>query len=82
MSITRILWWIFWPGWGVGNLFFCLVSHVWATWPSGGGFVLLSLLFFFWVPFCILPVYVLEPSFGFLFQYICFLSIKKKKKLP
>ena len=51
------------------------------TWPSGGGFVLLSLLFSFWVPFCILLVYVLEPLFWVSFSiYLLFIDKKKKKK--
>ena len=50
------------------------------AWPSGGGFVLLSLLFSFWVPFCILPVYVLEPLFWVSFS-IYLLFIDKKNKI-
>ena len=80
MSIIRILWWIFWPGWGVGNLFFVLVSLFWAAWPSGGGFVLCLFCSPFWVPFFILPVYVLEPSFWVSFSiYLLFIDQKKKK---
>ena len=49
---------------------FCFFSFlVWAGRPLGCGFVLLSLLLSFWVPFCILPVYFLEP-FGSFFLNI------------
>ena len=55
---------------------FCFL--VWAGWPSGCGFVLLSLLFSFWVPFCIFRVYFLEP-FGCSFSiYLLFIDKKNK----
>ena len=82
VSITRIPWWIFWPGWGISSLFcfsgFIFCSLVWVGWPSGCGLVLLPPLFSFWVPFCILPVYFLEP-FGCSFSiYLLFIDQKKK----
>ena len=81
MLIIRIHWWIFWPGWGVGSLFFVfLVLLSGLAGLVGCGFVLLSLLFPFWVPFYILPVCFLE-SFGSSFSiYLLFIEKKKKKK--
>ena len=79
MLITRIHW-IFWLGWSVGSLFF--VFSVFLSGLAGlvgCGFVLLALIFPFWVPFCILSVYFLEP-FGSSFSiYLLFIDKKKKK---
>ena len=80
MLITRIHWCIFWPGWGVGSLFF-----VFSVFLSGlaGLWAMASSFYLFCSPFGFPFVYFLCTFWNLLVllsQCICFLSIKKKKK--